>query len=99
MPDAAYGRCTRWLTCFTIDPAEFGATREDVRMALEAENIEARPVWKPMHLQPVFAGYRSVGGPVSERIFETGLCLPSGSNLDEEGQHRVISIVHDCCRA
>jgi pyridoxal phosphate-dependent aminotransferase EpsN len=54
MPEAPYGRCNRWLTCLTIEPEAFGATREDVRLALEAEDIEARPVWKPMHLQPVF---------------------------------------------
>jgi len=98
MPEASYGRCTRWLTCLTIDPAAFGATREDVRLALEAENIEARPVWKPMHLQPVFRECRAVGGGVSERLFEDGLCLPSGSNLAEADRVRVIEIVRRCCR-
>jgi pyridoxal phosphate-dependent aminotransferase EpsN len=99
MPEAPYGRCTRWLTCLTIDPAAFGATREDVRLALEAENIESRPVWKPMHLQPVFASCRAVGGAVSERIFEHGLCLPSGSNLDPADRERAIAVVRRCCRA
>ncbi len=61
-------------------------------MALEAENIEARPVWKPMHMQPVFAGTRIFGGAVSERLFQNGLCLPSGSSLSTEDQDRVISI-------
>ena len=98
MPEAAYGRCTRWLTCLTIDPGAFGATREDVRLALEAEDIEARPVWKPMHLQPVFASCRVVGGGVSARIFEHGLCLPSGSNLEPADRDRVIEIVRRCCR-
>ena len=99
MPEAPYGRCTRWLTCLTIDPAWFGATREDVRLALEAENIEARPVWKPMHLQPVFAGCRVIGGAVSEELFEKGLCLPSGSNLSQADVERVAGIVRACCRA
>ncbi len=99
MPEAPYGRCTRWLTCLTIDPVAFGATREDVRLALEAENIESRPVWKPMHLQPVFASCRVVGGAVSQRIFQHGLCLPSGSNLDATDRARTIAVVRRCCRA
>lgn len=98
MPEAPYGRATRWLTCLTIDPAVFGATREDVRLALETENIEARPVWKPMHLQPVFMGCRAVGGGVSEQLFDLGLCLPSGSNLTKDDRARVIEIVRGCCR-
>lgn len=97
MPEAPYGRCTRWLTCLTFEPREFGATREDVRLALEAENIESRPVWKPMHLQPVFAGCRVYGGDVSARLFENGLCLPSGSNLSPADQDRVIGIVRKTC--
>jgi pyridoxal phosphate-dependent aminotransferase EpsN len=99
MPEAPYGRATHWLTCLTIDPARFGADREAVRLALEAENIEARPAWKPMHLQPVFAGARMFGGAVSERIFRDGLCLPSGSSLAAADQNRVISIVKATCRA
>jgi pyridoxal phosphate-dependent aminotransferase EpsN len=93
MPEAPWGRHTRWLTCLTIDPAEFGADRETVRLALEAENIEARPVWKPMHLQPVFAGCERVGGAVAEDLFLRGLCLPSGSNLTERQLVRVAGIV------
>ena len=93
MPEASYGRCTRWLTVILIDPGEFGADREAVRCTLEAANIEARPVWKPMHLQPVFAQARRVGGSVSESCFEKGLCLPSGSALAQSGQGRVIDIV------
>jgi dTDP-4-amino-4,6-dideoxygalactose transaminase len=96
MPEAGWGRHTRWLTTLTIDPARFGATAEDVRMALEAENIEARPVWKPMHLQPVFAGYDRVGGGVAERLFEHGLCLPSGSNLASVDLDRVAGLVRAC---
>jgi pyridoxal phosphate-dependent aminotransferase EpsN len=93
MPEAAYGSSNRWLTCITIDSAKFGATREDVRLALEAENIESRPIWKPMHMQPVFAACRAHGGAVSQYLFENGLCLPSGSSLSAEDQGRVIEIV------
>jgi len=93
MPEAPWGRHTRWLTCITINPAEFGATREDLRLALEAENIEARPVWKPMHLQPVFAECETVGGAVAEALFTDGLCLPSGSNLTDAELARVVAVV------
>jgi dTDP-4-amino-4,6-dideoxygalactose transaminase len=93
MPEAPWGRHTRWLTTLTIDPAEFGATREDVRLALEAANIESRPLWKPMHLQPVFAQYERVGGEVAESLFENGLCLPSGSNLTTADLERVVEVV------
>jgi pyridoxal phosphate-dependent aminotransferase EpsN len=72
MPEAPWGCCNRWLTVITIDPAQFGADREAVRLALEAENIEARPVWKPMHLQPVFQGYEAIGGGVAEALFRDG---------------------------
>ncbi len=99
MPEAEFGRATRWLTCLTIDPELFEATREDVRLALEAENIEARPVWKPMHLQPVFEGCRVYRGSVSERLFEFGLCLPSGSAMTREDVERVAGVVRRCCRA
>jgi pyridoxal phosphate-dependent aminotransferase EpsN len=93
MPNSPYGESNYWLTCVTIDPTKFGADREDVRLALEAENIEARPVWKPLHLQPVFAGSRIFGGSVSEGVFETGLCLPSGSNLTRADLERVVGII------
>ncbi len=96
MPEASYGRSTRWLTCVTIEPAQFGATREDVRLALEAEEIEARPVWKPMHVQPVFEGCEVVGGSVSESLFERGLCLPSGSALERDDVERIAGIVRRC---
>lgn len=99
MPEAPRGRANRWLTCITIEPGAFGASREDVRLALEAENIEARPVWKPMHLQPVFAGSRALGGGVSARIFETGLCLPSGSGMAKADRDRVVSVVRDIAAA
>ena len=90
-PEAPWGQSTRWLTCLTIDPAIAGVMREQVRLALEADNIEARPVWKPMHLQPVFAGAEMHGGQVSARLFEHGLCLPSGAGLSEEDRSRVIA--------
>ena len=93
MPEATFGRSNRWLTCLTIEPAKAGVDREQVRHALEAENIEARPVWKPLHLQPVFAGCETVGGAVSERLFDQGLCLPSGSAMTESDLQRVIGIV------
>jgi len=96
MPEAAYGRSNRWLTCITVEPEEFGASREDIRLALEEENIEARPVWKPMHLQPVFAMCRKRGGDTAAEIFANGLCLPSGSNLREEDINRVYAIVRGC---
>ena len=84
MPEAPYGRSNRWLTCITVDPAAFGCSREDVRLHLESLDIESRPVWKPMHLQPVFEGCRVRGGGVSQTLFDYGLCLPSGSSLTEE---------------
>lgn len=93
MPEAAYGKSNRWLTCLTIDPDQLGADREEVRLALEAGDIEARPVWKPMHLQPVFEGAPMYGGAVSESLFERGLCLPSGSSLSVEDQNRVIAAI------
>lgn len=92
MPEAPWGRCTRWLTTLTIDPSEFGADREQVRRAMEEENIEARPVWKPMHRQPVFAEYGVLGGAVAEDLFERGLCLPSGSNLSGSDLERVAHV-------
>ncbi len=78
MPEPAWGRGTRWLTCIVVDPKKLGADREAIRLALAEQNIEARPLWKPMHLQPVFAGCERVGGEVSAGLFERGLCLPSG---------------------
>jgi pyridoxal phosphate-dependent aminotransferase EpsN len=93
MPEPEWARSTRWLTCITIEPAEFGATREAVRLALEAENIESRPLWKPMHLQPVFSERSVVGGRVSQRLFDLGLCLPSGSALTEDQIDRISAII------
>ena len=99
MPEADFNRCTRWLTCITIDPKAAGMDREKVRLALAEENIEARPVWKPMHLQPIFKDCAVYGGAVAERLFENGLCLPSGSNLTEPDLQRVAEVVRRCCKA
>lgn len=82
-----------WLTCITVDPEEAGFTREDVRLALDADNIESRPLWKPMHLQPVFKDAPFYGNGTSERLFEIGLCLPSGPTLTDEDIERVTKVV------
>src|SRR5262245_25430608 len=91
MPEAPYGTANAWLTCIVVDPEAFGADREAVRLALEQEDIESRPLWRPMHLQPVFASHASFGGDVSARLFERGLCLPSGSALTDDDQDRVVA--------
>jgi pyridoxal phosphate-dependent aminotransferase EpsN len=96
MPEVAYGRSTHWLTCITIDPEKFGADREEVRLALESENIESRPVFKPMHLQPVFKGYECIGGEVAEYLFSCGLCLPSGTAMTDADLDRVIAAILKC---
>lgn len=95
MPEAAGCRSNRWLTVALIDPAAFGADTHAVREALEAENIEARPVWKPMHLQPVFKNSILWKGreAVSEGLFARGLCLPSGTAMTEADLDRVCQFV------
>lgn len=97
-PDGYFSN--RWLSTIVVDPALTGGiTREDIRIALEAENIESRPLWKPMHLQPIFEGspYYSAPqtGPTSEYLFEHGLCLPSGSNMSKETHGRITRIIKD----
>ncbi len=99
MPEAPYGRSNRWLTTLTIDPAAFGAGRDEVCRALAAEDIEARPVWKPMHLQPVFAGCPARGGQVAEDLFTHGLCLPSGSDLSALDHDRIVGLITRCCKS
>ena len=90
-PDADYFS-NYWLTAILIDPAlSGGISREGVRLALDAENIESRPLWKPMHMQPVYEGTKFFGSGVCEKLFEQGLCLPSGSNLTEEEFERIFS--------
>jgi dTDP-4-amino-4,6-dideoxygalactose transaminase len=84
----------RWLSCLTIDPQRTGGiTRETIRVALEKENIESRPLWKPMHQQPIFVGVPYFGGKVAETLFEDGLCLPSGSNLSELDLFRIVDCI------
>lgn len=90
-PSADY-YSNRWLTTLLVE--EEGFSREDLRLGLEKENIESRPLWKPMHLQPVFEGTPFYGDGTSERLFEKGLCLPSGSNLSDEDLHRVVRQIH-----
>jgi dTDP-4-amino-4,6-dideoxygalactose transaminase len=97
-PEAPWGRHTRWLTVITLDPEAFGRTPEEVRRALEEQGIETRPVWKPMHLQPVFREAETVGGEVAEELFARGLCLPSGSSLSLEDQDRVIEAIRALVR-
>jgi len=93
MPEASFGISTRWLSCITIDSQEFGATRDEVRLHLASSQIESRPVWKPLHLQPVFSGCDCFGGSVAEDLFDRGLCLPSGSNLTQDDLERVVNAI------
>jgi pyridoxal phosphate-dependent aminotransferase EpsN len=97
MPEASFGRSTRWLTAMTLDEELMGVSSLDLIHHLEKENIEARPVWKPMHLQPLFQGYRyyphQPNESVSDLLFQKGICLPSGSNLSIEEQNRVITCI------
>ncbi|ELS03866.1 putative PLP-dependent enzyme possibly involved in cell wall biogenesis [Xenococcus sp. PCC 7305] len=90
MPEAHYGTHTRWLTCFTVDPNLAKVDQETIRLHLAAQNIESRPVWKPLHLQPVFSKCEVIGGKVAEDLFHRGLCLPSGSNLSVTDLKKVI---------
>ncbi|WP_068689867.1 DegT/DnrJ/EryC1/StrS family aminotransferase [Culturomica massiliensis] len=83
-----------WLTCITVDPLVAGCTRENIRLALDADNIESRPLWKPMHLQPVFAEAPFYGNGTSEHLFDIGLCLPSGPTLTDEDIRRVVEVVN-----
>jgi len=99
MPEASYGRSNCWLTVILIEPDRFGLDREGLRLALEKENIEARPVWKPMHLQPVNRDARIRGGAVSADLFERGLCLPSGNQLNDDDLERIAGIIKRSCRA
>jgi len=93
MPEAAWATSSRWLSCLLIEPHAFGADRVAVEQQLESQAIECRPVWKPMHLQPVFRGVRVLGGDVAQQIFERGICLPSGSDLTDDDRRRVVAAV------
>ena len=91
MPEAEWGMSNRWLTVVQIDSQQAGLNREQVRLALEKQNIESRPVWKPMHCQPIFTPYPSYGGAVSEQLFADGLCLPSGTAMTTADMERVVT--------
>ena len=93
MPEAPFGIATRWLTCLTIDPHLFGVDREQVRLALAEQKIETRPVWKPLHLQPVFKNCECIGGKVAQDLYQRGLCLPSGSNLTTQKLERIVQAI------
>ncbi len=97
-PEPAHARSTRWLTCLLLDPAAGGVTRDAVLAALEADNIEARPLWKPLHCQPLYRGCECIGGTVAEDLFNRGLCLPSGSGMTEAEFERVVRIVRQVFR-
>ncbi len=93
MPQASYGLHTNWLSCFLIDEREFGASRDALIKALDDADVESRPVWKPMHLQPLYKGCECYGGGLSEHLFTHGICLPSSSSLNEEDQLHVINTI------
>jgi dTDP-4-amino-4,6-dideoxygalactose transaminase len=93
-PETKGAKSNRWLTCIVIDPKfNKGITRENLRLALDSQNIESRPLWKPMHQQPVFEHCKFYGSGVSDYLFENGLCLPSGSNLTEEDFERIFACI------
>jgi dTDP-4-amino-4,6-dideoxygalactose transaminase len=96
MPEAPYGKSSRWLTIILIDPEKFGSDREKIRQTLEQEKIEARPIWKPMHLQPVFTGAKCIGGKVAEDLFQSGLCLPSGTAMTKDDLNRIVNAILNC---
>lgn len=94
--EAPWGTHTRWLSVMYLDPSELDARPIDIVKALDVENIEARPVWRPMHMQPMFADAPCVGGDVSSALFANGICLPSSSSLTERDQSQVIELVKGC---
>lgn len=85
-----------WLTCILVDPKKAGMTREDIRLKLDADNIESRPLWKPMHLQPIFVDAPFYGNGTSEQLFDIGLCLPSGPTLTDEDIRTVVECIKSC---
>jgi pyridoxal phosphate-dependent aminotransferase EpsN len=93
MPQACFGLHINWLTCFLIDEKAVKCSRNELIMALDDANVESRPVWKPMHLQPLYAGCEIVGGQVAEDLFSSGICLPSSSSLSQEEQLHVVNSV------
>ena len=93
MPVANYGKPNHWLSVMQINPEKTSATWKDLWTTLESHNIESRPVWKPMHLQPVFKNHRYYGGNICEKLFANGLCLPSGTTLTFEQQQYICEII------
>ena len=98
MPQAPYGLHTNWLSCFLVDEERLGASRDEVLGALAARNIEGRPLWKPMHLQPLYEDCERFGGDVATDLFRRGVCLPSSSSLTAEEQDEVVRTVRGCAR-
>lgn len=98
MPEADYGTSNAWLTCVTVEPGQAGLDAEGLRLRFEEFDIEARRVWKPMHMQPVFRHCRCRGGGVAEALFARGLCLPSGSGMTGEERQRVIDVMESANR-
>lgn len=96
MPEPHYGRATRWLSCLTVDPGVSGITRDKVIDVLAANNIESRPTWKPLHLQPLFSDCEVFGGSVSEKIFAQGVCLPSGTIMTDRDLSWIVSLIRSC---
>jgi pyridoxal phosphate-dependent aminotransferase EpsN len=97
MPQASYGLHTNWLSCFLIEEREAGCSRDEMIRLLDAANIESRPVWKPMHLQPLYESAERYGGEVARDLFRKGICLPSSSSLAPHEQYRVIQTVRAAC--
>ena len=96
MPEPDFCHSTRWLTCLTIDPTASGTDRDRVIRVLEDNNIESRTTWKPMHLQPLYGKNEMIGGAVAKRLFDQGICLPSGTSMSTEDQERVIGLIRSC---
>jgi pyridoxal phosphate-dependent aminotransferase EpsN len=99
MPQAEYGLHTNWLSCFLVDEKEFGCSRDELIRKLDEAEVESRPVWKPMHLQPLYAGCECYGGAVAAELFRRGICLPSSSSLTLEDQLRVVNSVRRSAHA
>jgi pyridoxal phosphate-dependent aminotransferase EpsN len=96
MPQAPYGLHTNWLSCFLVDEEAFGCSRDKLIRYLDRANVETRPVWRPMHMQPLYESCERYGGAVAEDLFHRGICLPSSSSLTKEEQDRVISSIRGC---
>ncbi len=96
MPETESCRATRWLTCLTVDPEQAGTDRDGIIKLLESENIESRPTWKPMHLQPLYRNCVVYGGRVSEKLFAQGICLPSGTSMSNTDVSRIIDLIRSC---